>query len=167
MMGRIAKGSEVPRSNAARATSPCVYWVFSAPRLRVRIAILYAVRRGFITPHAHGAPQVRLMPATLRSSPFPTPSQLRFAPGSPVSPGWQVCGEGFRRSGAVSKFTGDAEVTPHEGDHVDDLRFSPIPIHAKRTATEPLVRDLNFDLKRPQKEHGGGAPRPDSTGGAA
>ena len=49
---------------------------------------------------------------------------------------------------------------------MDDLRFSPIPIHAKRTATEPLVRDLNFDLKRPQKEHGG-APRPDSTGGAA
>ena len=47
---------------------------------------------------------------------------------------------------------------------MDDLRFSPIPIHAKRTATEPLVRDLNFDLKRPQKEHGG-APRPDSTGG--
>ena len=30
---------------------------------------------------------------------------------------------------------------------------------------EPLVRDLNFDLKRPQKEHGGGSPRPDSTGG--
>ena len=40
---------------------------------------------------------------------------------------------------------------------MDDLRFSPIPIHAKRTATEPLVRDLNFDLKRPQKEHGDGS----------
>ena len=61
------------------------------------------------------------------------------------------------REDAAPAFIGDFEVTPREGDHAHDLAFLPIPIHAKRVAAEPPVRDLNFDLKRLQKEHDDGS----------
>jgi len=58
---------------------------------------------------------------------------------------------------AAPTYIGDFEVTPRERDHADDLAFLPIPIHAKRTAAQTPVRDLNFDLKRLQKAHGDGS----------
>ena len=42
----------MPRSNAARAASRCVCGAFVASRMRGRSADFYAMRRGFITPHA-------------------------------------------------------------------------------------------------------------------
>ena len=61
------------------------------------------------------------------------------------------------REDATPACIGDFEVTPREGDHADDLPLLPVPIHAKRVAAEIPVRDLNFDLKRLQKEHDDGS----------
>ena len=61
------------------------------------------------------------------------------------------------REDASPACIGDFEVTPREGGHAHDLPFPPVPIDPKRAAAETPVRDLNFDLKRLQKEHDDGS----------